>query len=427
MTPEACSIYGKVLRTETHCGGEKTEVGYKMKKVKEIYCRIYQTTLRIALPFLPYRNPKILHSVTEIPSVLIEKGLRRPLLVTDASIRGLGLTKRLEEVLAESGEPAFIYDKTEQNPTTQMVMEALAIYRDKDCDSIISFGGGSAMDCAKAVGACVARPKKPLKKMAGILKVGRKIPLLIAVPTTAGTGSETTLAAVIVDGRTRHKYVINDFPLIPSYAVLDPAVISTLPCSVAAATGMDALTHAVEAYIGRSTTGYTRREAKKAVRAVFHDIEDAAAHRSLRAEKGMLIAAHRAGRAFTRSYVGYIHAVSHSLSGKYNMPHGKTNAVLLPVVLEMYGPVVYRRLAELAVCAGLGRASEGREALAKKFIAAIYELNEKLGIPKKIEGIEEKDIDMLAAYADKEANPLYPVPVLWDKEELKEIYRKVRG
>ena len=221
--------------------------------------------------------------------------------------------------------------------------------------------------------------------------------------------------------------MINDFPLIPSYAVLDPAVISTLPSPIAAATGMDALTHAVEAYIGRSTTRYTRGEAKKAVRAVFHDIEDAAAHKSLRAEKGMLIAAHRAGRAFTRSYVGYIHAVSHSLSGKYNMPHGRTNAILLPVVLEMYGPVIHRKLAELAVCAGLGKMSEGREALAERFIAAIYELNEKLGIPRKIEGIEEEDIDMLAAYADREANPLYPVPILWGREELKEIYRKARG
>ena len=141
----------------------------------------------------------------------------------------------------------------------------------------------------------------------------------------------------------------------------------------------------------------------------------------------MLIAAHRAGRAFTRSYVGYIHAVSHALSGKYNMPHGRTNATLLPMVLEMYGPAVHRKLAELAVCAGLGKAAEGEKALAEKFIAAVYALNEKLGIPKKIEGIEEKDIEQLATYADKEANPLYPVPVLWDKEALKEVYRKARG
>ncbi len=395
-----------------------------MNKLKMIYCRVYQTVFHIALPFLPYRNPKILNSVTEIPGVLAEKGLHRPLLVTDASIRGLGLTKRLEKVLAEEGGILSVYDRTQQNPTTQMVMEALQIYRHNDCDCIISFGGGSPMDCAKAVGACVARPKKPLRKMAGILRVGRKTPLLIAVPTTAGTGSETTLAAVIVDSDTRHKYSINDFPLIPAYAVLDPAVIGTLPYSVAAATGMDALTHAVEAYIGRSTTGYTRREAKKAVRSVFHDIEAAAEHRSRRAEKGMLIAAHR---AFTRSYVGYIHAVSHSLSGKYNMPHGRTNAILLPIVLEMYGPVIYKKLAELAVCAGLGKAAEGREILAGKFIRAVYELNEKLGIPKTIEGIEEEDIDMLAAYADKEANPLYPVPVLWDKEALKKVYERVRG
>ncbi len=398
-----------------------------MNKIKKVYCRVFQTALRIALPFLPYRNPVILHSVDEIPGILVMKGLKKPLLVTDQSIRGLGLTKKLEKLLAESGEEAAVYDGTKQNPTTNMVMDALDVYYGNNCDCIISFGGGSPMDCAKAVGACVARSKKKLKKMAGILKVRKKTPVIIAIPTTAGTGSETTLAAVIVDSETRHKYVINDFPLIPSYAVLDPSVIRSLPASVAAATGMDALTHAVEAYIGRSTTRRTRNEAKKAVRTIFKNIEAASRHESVRAEKAMLIAAHRAGRAFTRSYVGYVHAVSHSLSGQYNMPHGLTNAVLLPIVLEMYGEAAYKKLAQLAVYAGIGKASESQEALAGKFISAVYEMNRKLGIPEKIEGIQERDIDMLASYADKEANPLYPVPVLWDKDELKKIYWKVRG
>ena len=280
------------------------------------------------------------------------------------------------------------------------------------------------MDCAKAVGACVARPKKDLKKMAGILKVVKKTPVIIAIPTTAGTGSETTLAAVIVDSETKHKYVINDFPLIPSYAVLAPSVIKSLPQHVAAATGMDALTHAVEAYIGGSTTGMTRADAEEAVSLVFANIEAASRHESTRSEACMLKAAHLAGRAFTRSYVGYIHAVSHSLSGKYNMPHGLTNAVLLPIVLEMYGSRVYKKLARLAVCAGLGDEDKGEEKLAKRFIAEIYSMNERLGIPKRIEGIKKEDIDELSMYADREANPLYPVPVLWDRRELKKIYRR---
>lgn len=396
-----------------------------MNPVKKLYCRIFQTVFRIALPVLPYRNPVILHHVKDISSVLSAKGLRKPLLVTDAPVRNLGLTKELEDILEESGHGAVVYDGTQQNPTSAMVAEAFRLYREHSCDCIIAFGGGSAMDCAKAVGACAAYPKKNLKQLAGILKVLKKTPVIFAVPTTAGTGSETTLAAVIVDEQTRHKYVINSFPLIPSYAVLDPAVIRSLPASVAATTGMDALTHAIEAYIGRSVTKETGRDARKAVSLVFSNIKAAAAHESVEAERAMLSAAHYAGRAFTRSYVGYIHAVSHSLSGKYNTPHGLANAVLLPIVLEMYGPCVYKKLAQLAVCAKLGTSSESEKELAEKLIRAIYSLNEQLGIPEKLKGIREEDIDSLAAYADKEANPLYPVPVLWDKKQLTEIYRKV--
>lgn len=395
-----------------------------MNFLRKIYCRAFQLTFRAALPLLPYRDPIQLHSLEAIPDVLRKKALRRPLLVTDRAIRSLGLTREIEALLERAGTAAAVYDAVEQNPTSDMVEQALSLYRESGCDCMIAFGGGSPMDCAKAVGARLARPEKPLSKMSGILKVMRKLPLLIAVPTTAGTGSETTLAAVIVDPHTRHKYVINDFALIPSYAVLDARVVHTLPAHVAAATGMDALTHAVEAYIGRSTTRHTRADAQEAVRLVFANIRDAAAHTRPEAEEKMLIAAHLAGRAFTRSYVGYIHAVSHSLSGKYNMPHGQTNATLLPIVLEMYGEAAHKKLARLAACAGIGAAGQSDAARAESFIQAIRALNDALGIPRSIEGIQEADIAQLAAYADKEANPLYPVPVLWDKARLEAVYRK---
>lgn len=395
-----------------------------MNLFKRLYCRTFQIVLRIALPLLPYRNPKFLGKAEDVPDLLKEKGLQRPLLVTDQTLRGLGVTRNLELVLKASGFPLAVYDGTRTNPTTRMAEEALNLYHRENCDCLIAFGGGSPMDCAKAVGARAAMPGTELRKMAGILKVRRKTPPIIAIPTTAGSGSETTLAAVIVDEATRHKYVINSFPLIPSYAVLDAAAIHTLPHSVAAATGMDALTHAVEAYIGRSTTKGTRADALRAVRLVFENVEDAASHRSVQAEQNMLLAAHLAGRAFSRSYVGYIHAVSHSLSGQYDMPHGLTNAILMPKVLELYGPAAYKKLARLAVTAGLGETAEGEEALAKRFIKAVFDLNARLGIPDHIEGIREEDVERLASYADKEANPLYPVPKLWDREELKTIYRK---
>ena len=227
-----------------------------------------------------------------------------------------------------------LYDKTVANPTTENVEEAKEQYLQKKCQAIIAFGGGSSMDCAKAVGARIVKPKQSLAQMKGILKIHKKLPLLIAIPTTAGTGSETTLSAVITDSKTRHKYPINDFSLIPHYAVLDPEMTKTLPPTLTATTGMDALTHAIEAYIGRSTTKETRKDALEAIQLIFANIEQAYQNgQDSNARKNMLQAAYLAGNAFSRSYVGYVHAVAHSLGGKYNTPHGLANAVLLPCLL----------------------------------------------------------------------------------------------
>ena len=219
-----------------------------MNIFKKIYCRSFQTVFKIALPFLPYRKPKIVSALSDIPSVLNKKKKSCPIIITDPGIAKLGILSMLTDVFDNAGIEYHVYDKTVANPTTDTVEEALAIYKDNKCDCIIGFGGGSSMDCAKAVGVRIARPKTHLSKLGGILKVHAKLPLLVAIPTTAGTGSETTLAAVIVDATTRHKYAINDFPLIPRYAVLDPKVTLTLPASITATTGMDALTHAIEGY-----------------------------------------------------------------------------------------------------------------------------------------------------------------------------------
>lgn len=392
---------------------------------RKIYCRIFQRALWISLPFLPYRNPGIYNSLGQIPDILKEEKKKKPLVVTDENLSRLGAVKPLLEILEAAGVEYALFDKAFPNPTTQLAREGAAFYRKQKCDSLIAFGGGSPMDLAKGIGVGIVRPRTPLEKMGGILKVWRKLPLLIAVPTTAGTGSETTLAAVLIEEKSRHKFAINDFPLIPRYAVLDPVTIHTLPASVAATTGLDALTHAVEAYIGRSTTKETRADARRAVRLIFANLEGAVYHTSTQAEAAMLEASHYAGRAFTRSYVGYIHAVSHSLSGEYDLPHGWTNAVLLPLVLRRYGKAVRKPLAELALCAGLGAEGESRKVLAEKFISAIEEMNKAYHIPDKIQAIRREDISRLAAYADKEANPLYPVPVLWDARQLEEIYKEV--
>ena len=396
-----------------------------MNPLQKLYCRVFQGAFRIALPLLPYRDPKLLTSLADVPAQLSEKGKLCPLIVTDSQVSALGLTKPLEEALTKRGMDVVVFDGAKPNPTTGMVERAYELYKQHNCDSLIAVGGGSPMDTAKAVGVRAARPKKTLGQLAGILKVWRRLPYLIAVPTTAGTGSETTLAAVIVDDKTRHKYVINDFNLIPPCAVLDPQLIHTLPAHLVASTGIDALTHAVEAYIGRSTNKHTRKDAEEATALIFANLKQAAAHESEAAEAAMLRASHLAGRAFTRSYVGYIHAVSHSLSGMYDLPHGQTNATLLPLVLEMYGEKVHKKLSKLALCAGLGQEGQSEAELADTFIKAVRALNDELGIPRTIPNIKEADIPTLAKYAAKEANPLYPVPVLWNARELEEIYRKV--
>lgn len=394
-----------------------------MNTLRKIYCRAFQKAFHIAIPFLPYRKPKIAGSVKELPEIIMRHKCTHVLLITDGGIMKLGLTRRLEKALKEAGIPYTIYDKTVANPTTVNVREALELYHKEGCDAIIGFGGGSSMDCAKAVGACAVKPNQSLAQMKGILKVHKKLPLLMAVPTTAGTGSETTLAAVITDADTRYKYAINDFPLIPRYAVLDPKVTLSLPPFITATTGMDALTHAVEAYIGNSTTIDTRRDALKAVKLIFENIDIAYEHGdNIQARRNMLHASFYAGCAFTKSYVGYVHAVAHSLGGQYNVPHGLANAILLPLVLREYGSCIDKKLHRLAIAAGLADKNTPDHEAAELFIRAIEEMKERLGIVNIVKEIQETDILKLAHYADKEANPLYPVPKLMDASELEKFY-----
>ena len=394
-----------------------------MHPVKKIYCRAFQTVFRIAIPVLPYRKPQTLDGLRSIPGILKEKKADSVVLVTDENLRKLGLTKRLEEFLAEAGIACHVYDKVVPNPTTDNVEAARAVYIAGKCKAIIAFGGGSPMDCAKATAARIARPHKSLPKMKGLLKVMKPTPTIIAVPTTAGSGSETTLAAVITNSENHHKYVINDFVLIPKYAVLDPAVTASLPKHVASTTGMDVLTHAVEAFIGRSTTKDTRADAIEATRLVFENLENACTVNDEESRRNMLHASFLAGSAFTKSYVGYVHAVAHTLGGAYNVPHGLANAVLLPNVLEAYGEAAEERLSILANVIGLSGNTE--EEKAKLFIKAIREMNRRLDIPTVIEELQEEDIPRLAKLADAEANPLYPVPVLWDAKELESLYYTV--
>lgn len=396
-----------------------------MKLGKRIWCRTFQGVFRAALPILPYRKQKVYDHVESIPELLQRKHKQAVLMVADGAVHRLGLTRKLEALLAEHGISCAVYEQNTPNPTIDDVEAALIIYRQSGAQAIIAVGGGSAMDCAKITGARAVRPRLKVEKMEGILKICHALPLLIAVPTTAGTGSETTIAAVITDAKTHHKYPIDDFALAPACAVLETDMTLGLPPFVTATTGLDALTHAVEAYIGRSADKLTRQRSEEAVRLIHKYLQRCVRNGADReARQGMLKAAYLAGGAFSRSYVGYIHGVAHSLGGQYGIAHGLANAAILPQFLEIYGSACHRKLANLARNAGVVTQTDDTQA-AEAFIRWIYEMNAEFGIPLTFSQIRLEDIPAMAANADRECNPLYPVPVLMDQEELAKVYTQL--
>ncbi|MCH6266356.1 MULTISPECIES: iron-containing alcohol dehydrogenase [Neobacillus] len=396
----------------------------------ELYCRTYQGGMKVASFILPWRKPELLegeNSLSKLPTLIKSMRVESVLIVTDQGIVSIGLMDTFLDGLKNEGVQFFIYDKTVPNPTIENIEEAFQMYKENKCQGIVAFGGGSPMDCAKGVGARAARPKKSIPQMKGVLKVLKRIPPLFAIPTTAGTGSEATLAAVVSNSETHEKYAIMDTALIPHYAVLDPLLTVKLPPHITAATGIDALTHAVEAYIGKSNTKETTQCSIEAVQLIFQNLYECYSNgTNIQARTNMQKAAYLAGIAFTRAYVGYVHAIAHTLGGFYQVPHGLANAIILPYVLEYYGESAHKPLSELADLVKITKPSDTIEQKARKFIDAIKKLNEKMAIPTKVNGIMEKDIPLMVERSLKEANPLYPVPKILYKNDILKLYHLIK-
>lgn len=400
-----------------------------MSKANEIYCRAYQSVMKVASGVLDWSEPQLIKgagAVKDLPKKVKELGYNNVLVVTDKGLMGLHLLDPLFEELKNNEIAYVVYDGVQPNPTIDNVEAARALYLGNGCQAIIAFGGGSPMDCAKICGARIARPKTEIPKLRGVLKVIKKIPMLFAVPTTAGTGSETTIAAVVSNPKTHEKNAINDPVLRPKYAVLDPELTIGLPPHITSTTGMDALTHAVEAYIGKSNTANTEEKALIATKMIFENLEKAYANgKDIEARENMLLASYYAGVAFTRAYVGYVHSIAHNLGGMYGIPHGLANAVILPYVLEYYGETAHARLAKLADYAGLPVEGKSDKEKAEFFIDEIKRMNKAMNIPDKFEQIQEKDISLIADRALKEGNPLYPVPKIMDKADCVKVIRQL--
>ena len=391
------------------------------------FCRAFQCCFAVGAHFLPWRRPKVYAgpgSLLRAADILRENGLRRPFVVASRRQCADEHFRALQEKLDEQDILLSIFSSVEPNPSVETVEKIAAQYKIDSCDCFLVIGGGSPMDAAKAAAARLARPEKTVPQLGGLLKVRRRVPPLIAVPTTAGTGSETTIAAVVTDGH--HKYAISDLCLIPRYAILDPTLSTGLPPRITAETGMDALTHAVEAYLSRFyNTGMTRALAESAVVAIFAHLERAYRDgASLDDRAAMLQASFDAGAAFTRASVGNVHAIAHTLGGLYGVPHGLANAVLLPLVLEDYGAAAYPRLAHLAGLLGLKGDTE--ETRAKAFIAEIRAMNARMNVPDRLDCIRDEDIPLMARWAAQEANPVYPVPVIYDEARFTRVIERAR-
>ena len=398
-----------------------------MSVLYNAYCRTYQKVLKFGVNFLDWSEPELIKgpgSVKLLPAAIKAKGVTTVLVVTDKGLMNLHLLDGLFEALKAEGINYTVYDGVQPNPTINNIEQALNMYKAANCNGIVAFGGGSPMDCAKACGARVARPNKTVPQMRGQLKVLKKIPPLFAVPTTAGTGSETTIAAVVSNPETHEKNAINDPRLRPIVAVLDPELTVGLPKHITSTTGMDALTHAVEAYIGHSNTRNTRAAAEKATKLIFENLLEAYENgKNLEARGNMLIASYYAGIAFTRAYVGYVHSIAHNLGGMYGTPHGLANAVILPHMLEFYGKSAEKSLAKLADAAELNTNHLDRHQKALLFKAKVRELNRKMNIPEKFDFIKDEDVPLIAKRALKEGNPLYPVPKIMNLKECMEFIR----
>lgn len=422
--------------------------------MNRLFCRIYQGAMKVGMYMLPWHTPEVIEDRADSDRLLEDikrREVERLLVVMGPNMMKRGLPVPMLEKLRANGIECEVFDRLTSDPTDAQVEEGVRLYNEKNAQGIILFGGGSPMDCGKAIAARIARPDRTIAELQGVLKVRsrRKVPVMWAIPTTSGTGSEATMAAVITDHKTHRKKSINDMAIIPHVCVLDAGLTAGLPPDITAYTGMDALCHAVEAYTNNAyNTALEKKMAKDAVKLIYENLEGAYENGSdMEKRQNMQRAAFYAGRAFTRGCVGYVHAIGHAVGGLYGVPHGKAMAILLPHVLKAFGSSAEAKLAELADHCGLSAeygvdhddrtggcacpaygAMKGKttnNGKARLFIEWIENTKRSMDIPDRFDCIKEEDVETIAKWADAEANPLYPVPKIFDRKQLEDLVRSV--
>lgn len=399
--------------------------------IKKVCYRAYHKVVGIGVRLLPFPDQLVLsgnNTLVQAADILKKQQVRSVFITCSRSVHKHGLMDGLLKTLDEQRIFYTIFEDISANPTTDNVEAGLALYKENACEAIITIGGGSPMDCAKGIGLRITNPDLSYNDMRSMLKIRHRIPFMIAVPTTAGTGSESTVAAVISNPAEHDKYAIVSPMLMPHCVILDAGLTVGLPADFTAYTGMDALTHAIEAYIGVIDTKRTDREALKAIKLTFKYLDRAYDKPDdLEAREKMLVASNKAGIAFTRVYVGYVHSFSHAMSALYNVGHGKTNAIILPHMLDYYGSTIYEKMGEIARYCGIHAASgnDSDKELTQALIAKIRSMNERYSIPTYVEEIKDEDIATIVTKALHEGNPGYPVPKIMNFDEGVELVKSL--
>lgn len=392
--------------------------------VRVLLYKFVMVMLKLVTVFIPAPKPTIYSGAgasLKLCESLKYMGVNKLLIVTDEMLVKLGLLDALQKRLKELGIQFVVFDKVVPDPGYQIVEAGVDLGVSHQCDAVLGFGGGSSLDAAKIIAARLTNPVA-IKKLVGVLKVKVAPVPIFTIPTTAGTGSETTIAAVVSDPDTNQKTPVIDPKLVPVAAALDPELMTGLPPHITAATGMDALTHAVESYISRHAAPDTDVYALSAVKMIMKYLpiayEDG---ENLEAREAMALASFYAGAAFTKANLGYVHAIAHQFGAFYHTPHGLANAIVLPKVLDYSLPAASQRLAQLAVATGLGNSTEDNKVLAQKFVDSVKALNQKIGIPATLDKLKKEDIPAIAKGALKEAHYLYPVPRYMNNKQCQQM------
>lgn len=365
-------------------------------------------------------------AIREIPGELKKRGLKKVFVCSDPDLVRFGVTKKVLDVLDEAGIAYSLYSNIKANPTIENVQSGVAAFKAAAADSIVAIGGGSSMDTAKAVGIIIANPAfADVRSLEGVAPTEKPSVPIIAVPTTAGTAAEVTINYVITDVEKKRKFVCVDVHDIPVVAVVDPDMMATMPKGLTAATGMDALTHAIEGYITKGAWEMTDMFHLKAIELIAKNLRGAVQN-TKEGREGMALGQYVAGMGFSNVGLGIVHSMAHSLGAVYDTPHGVANAILLPTVMEYNAEATGDKYREIAKAMGVeGTENMTQAEYRKAAVDAVRQLAVDVGIPQDLKAIvKDEDVDFLAQSAMDDAcrpgNPKDPT-----LEDIKALYRKL--